>query len=164
MCQVHILKFKITIIILGFRYVVDTSVACAIGPSVTQVLPHPQLISPSKTWFFGIYLNLQWQKLLQNQYFPHSESKFYQINSINQDLSNNTKGTFQFLQNSQLQFNFNIQELLHHKSKHRGTKPMHPSSLRAFQRHQEHELAFQRHQEHELKHLGSVDLITTKTK
>ncbi len=35
MCQVHILKFKITIIILGFRYVVDTSVACAIGPSVT---------------------------------------------------------------------------------------------------------------------------------
>jgi hypothetical protein len=36
-------------------------------------------------------LNLQWQKLLQNQYFPHSESKFYQINSINQDLSNNRK-------------------------------------------------------------------------
>jgi hypothetical protein len=86
-------------------------------------------------------LNLQWQKLLQNQYFPHSESKFYQINSINQDLSNNTKGTFQFLQNSQLQFNFNIQELLYHKSKHHGTKPMHPSSSRAFQRHQEHVLA-----------------------
>jgi hypothetical protein len=31
-------------------------------------------------------------------------------------------------------------------------KPMHPSSLRAFQRHQEHDL----------KHPGSVDLITTK--
>ncbi len=28
---------------------------------------------------------------------------------------------------------FNIQELLHCKSKHHGTKPMHPSSLGAFQ-------------------------------
>jgi hypothetical protein len=36
---------------------------------------------PSKTWFFGIYLNFQWQKSLKNQYLPHSESKFYQINS-----------------------------------------------------------------------------------
>jgi hypothetical protein len=33
-----------------------------------------------------------------------------------------------------------------------GTKPMHPSSSRAFQRHQEHDL----------KHPSSVDLITTK--
>jgi len=47
---------------------------------------------------------------------------------------------------------FNIQELLHHKSKRHGTKPMHPSSSRAFQGHQEHDL----------KHPGSVDLITTK--
>jgi hypothetical protein len=31
-------------------------------------------------------------------------------------------------------------------------KPMHPSSSRAFQRHQEHDL----------KHSGSLDLITTK--
>jgi hypothetical protein len=47
---------------------------------------------------------------------------------------------------------FNIQELWHGKSKQHGTKPMHPSSLRAFQRHQEHDL----------KHPSSVDLITTK--
>jgi hypothetical protein len=47
---------------------------------------------------------------------------------------------------------FNIQELLHCKSKPDGTKPMHPSLLRAFQRHQEHNL----------KHPGSVDLITIK--
>jgi hypothetical protein len=47
---------------------------------------------------------------------------------------------------------FNIQELLHHKSKRPETKPMHPSSLRAFQRDQECNL----------KHPGSVDLITTK--
>jgi hypothetical protein len=47
---------------------------------------------------------------------------------------------------------FNIQELLYSKSKRHGTKPMHPSSSRAFQRHQEHNL----------KHLSSVDLIITK--
>jgi hypothetical protein len=46
------------------------------------VLPHPQVIFPSKTWFFGIYLNFQGQKSFKNQYLPHSESKSYQINSI----------------------------------------------------------------------------------
>ncbi len=36
---------------------------------LAQVLPCPQLIFPSKTWFFwGIYLNFQWQKSLKNQY------------------------------------------------------------------------------------------------
>jgi len=47
-----------------------------------QVVSSSQLIFPFKTWFFGICLNLQWQKSLKNQYLPHSESKFYQINSI----------------------------------------------------------------------------------
>jgi hypothetical protein len=47
---------------------------------------------------------------------------------------------------------FNIQELLHRKSKHHGTKPMHPSSSRAFQRDQERDL----------KHPSLVDLIGTK--
>ncbi len=45
-----------------------------------------------------------------------------------------------------------FKECLNHKSKHHGTMPMHPSSSRAFQRHQEHNL----------KHPGSLDLITTK--
>jgi hypothetical protein len=45
---------------------------------------------------------------------------------------------------------FNIEELLHRKC--HGTKPMHPFSLRGFQRHEEHNL----------KHPGSVDLMTTK--
>jgi hypothetical protein len=50
---------------------------------------------------------------------------------------------------------FNIQELLHRKSKRHETKPMHPSSLRAFQRDQERDL----------KHPSLVDLISTnKTK
>jgi hypothetical protein len=35
---------------------------------------------------------------------------------------------------------FNTQELLHCKSKHHETKPMHPSFSRAFQRDQEHDL------------------------
>ncbi len=47
---------------------------------------------------------------------------------------------------------FNIQELLHCKFKRHWTKPMHTSLLRAFQRHQEHNL----------KHPCLVDLITTK--
>jgi hypothetical protein len=136
---------------------VDTSVATPLA----QVLPHPQLIFPSKTWFFEIYLNFEWQKSLENQCLPHSQSKSYQINSIKSCSSRSFqehKGTFQFLQNFQLQFNFfsvkksfNIQKLLHCKSKRHGTKPMHPSSCRAFQRHQEHGL----------KHPSWVDLIPT---
>ncbi len=49
---------------------------------LAQVLPHPQLIFPSKTWSSGIYLNFKRQKSLKIQYLPHSESKSYQINSI----------------------------------------------------------------------------------
>jgi hypothetical protein len=49
---------------------------------LAQELPCPQLIFPSKTWFFGIYLNFEQQNSLKNQYLPHSESKSYQINSI----------------------------------------------------------------------------------
>jgi hypothetical protein len=84
---------------MGFEYLLVWPVPLA------QVLQHPQLDFPSKTWFFGIYLNFQWQKSLKNKYLPHSESKSYQIiplNPAHQDLSNNTKGTFQFLQNFQL--------------------------------------------------------------
>jgi len=46
---------------------------------------------------------------------------------------------------------FNIQELLHDKSKPPETKPMHPSSSRVFERNQEYDL----------KHPSSVDLINT---
>ncbi len=49
---------------------------------LAQVLPHPQLVFPSKIWFLGIYLNFQRQKSVENQYLPHSDSKSYQINSI----------------------------------------------------------------------------------
>jgi hypothetical protein len=36
------------------------------------VLPLFQLIFPSETWFFGIYLNFQRQKSLKNQYLQGS--------------------------------------------------------------------------------------------
>ncbi len=50
---------------------------------LAQVLSCPPPSFPSKTWFFGIYLNFQWQKSLNNSIsLTHSESKSYQINSI----------------------------------------------------------------------------------
>jgi hypothetical protein len=52
---------------------------------ILQVFPRSQVIFPFKTWFFGIYLNFQWQKShfkIFFQYLPHSESKSYQINSV----------------------------------------------------------------------------------
>jgi hypothetical protein len=49
---------------------------------------------------------------------------------------------------------FNIQELLHCKSKRHGTKPIHSSSLKKFQRHQKHNL----------KHPCLMDFITFKKK
>jgi hypothetical protein len=88
-----------------------------------QVWPLPQLIFPSKTWFFGIYLNSQWHKLLKKQYLSHFESKFHQINSINScssrsfqqhqrhipiSLKNFSYGLIQFSVNN----SFDIQELL----------------------------------------------------
>ncbi len=129
-----------------------------------QVVPHSQLIFPFKTWFFGIYLNFQWQKSLKNQYLPHSESKFYQINSIKSCSSR----SFQQHQRhipiplefyAMIEFNFQWRNhpifkncKLHCRSKCSGTNPMHPSSSRAFQRHQKHDL----------KHPSLVDLIITK--
>jgi hypothetical protein len=54
---------------------------------MAQVLPHPQQIFPSKTWFCEIYLKFQWQKSVKNQYLSHSESKTDQINVVaHQDL------------------------------------------------------------------------------
>jgi hypothetical protein len=128
-----------------------TRVACAIGPSVTR----PQLIFPSKTWFFGIYLNFQGQKSLRNQFFPPSESKSYQINSIKSCSSRSFQQHQRHIPIPQIFWmkkSFNIQELLLCNSKCHETKPMHPSSSRAFQRDQEHHL----------KHPSSLDLISTK--
>jgi hypothetical protein len=128
---------------------------------LAQVLPHPRLIFPSKTWFFGIYLGFQWQKSIRNQYLPHSESKSYQINSIKSLLIKIFPTAPKAHSNSSQIFSYDLikrknhsifKKLLQHTSKPHGTKPMHRSSSRAFQRHQEHDL----------KHPSAVDLITTK--
>jgi hypothetical protein len=74
----------------------------------TQMLPRPQLIFPSKTWFFGIYLNFQCQKSLKNQYLQHSLGILLEEILI--------------LEFKRVHFKNN---LLHCKSKCHGTKPMH---------------------------------------
>jgi len=127
------------------------------------VLSHPQLIFPSKTWFFGIYLNFQQQKSLKNQYLPPSQCKPYQINSIKSYSSRSFQQHqrhIQFLRNVQLRFNLIFcEEIIQYSrtfapqlQKRHGTKPIHPCWSRTFQRHQEHDL----------KHPALVDLITTK--
>jgi hypothetical protein len=79
-----------------------------------QVFPCPQLIFPSKTWCFRISIWIfSGRYHLKNQYLPHSGSKSYQINYIkscaSRSFSNNTKETFQFLQNFELWFYFAFQ-------------------------------------------------------
>ncbi len=41
--------------------------------------PRPQLIFPSKSGIFGVYLNFEWQKSLKSQYLPHSESNIFWV-------------------------------------------------------------------------------------
>jgi hypothetical protein len=67
-----------------------------------QVLPHSQLFFPSKTWYFKNYLNFQQQKSFKMN-IPYilnpNLAKLIPLNPAHQDLSNNTKGTFQLLCN-----------------------------------------------------------------
>jgi hypothetical protein len=68
-----------------------------------QMLPCTQLIfSFQNLVFWNLFEFSAAEITLKNQYLPHSESKSYQMNSplnpAHQDLSNNTKSTFQFLQ------------------------------------------------------------------
>ncbi len=59
---------------LRINLVLRTQTSCELNADLikllvwplAQVLPPPQLIFPSKTWFFGIYLSFQWQKALLN--------------------------------------------------------------------------------------------------
>jgi hypothetical protein len=87
-------------------------------------------------------------------------AKYNPLNPPHEDLSNNTKGTFQFLQDFQLRFNLICSEEIIQYSRTFApqvqtswNQAMHPSSSWS---------ACQRHQEQHLKHPGSVDLITTK--
>jgi len=80
---------------------------------LAQVLPRPQLIFASKTWFFGIYLifsDRNHLKIKISHILNPNLTKLIPLNPAHQDLSNNTKDTFQFLRNFQLWFNFNFSE------------------------------------------------------
>ncbi len=68
---------------------------------------HSQLIFPSKTWFFGIYLNFMEYILIFNisHIVNPNLMKWIPLNPAHQDLSNKSRDTFQFLQNFQLLFN-----------------------------------------------------------
>jgi hypothetical protein len=66
-----------------------------------QVLSRSQLIFPSKTWFFGIYLVAETN--ISHILNPNLTNQI-QLNLGHQDLSNNTKGTFQSSKN----FSYNL--------------------------------------------------------
>jgi hypothetical protein len=108
--------YSISLYIVQFS--MFTSVACALGPKCYHVLNWFFLPKPGFL-IFGefIWIFFQWQKSLKNQYPPPPTfwiqilpNKF-PLNPAQQDLfNNNTKGTFQFLQNFQLQFNWIFSE------------------------------------------------------
>jgi len=88
-----------------------------------------------------IYFNFQWRNHSRFKNFWAWSPNVLEPSLFDYDL-------FLFL----VKKSFNIQELLHLKSKRHGTKPIHLSWS----------IAFQIHQELDLKHPGSVDLISTK--
>jgi len=120
--------------------------------SRSQVWTHFQLIFPSKPWgfwwFIWIFSDKNHLKFNISPILTPNLMKYIPLNLHFQDLSNNTKGTSQFLWNVQFWFHFIFNEnfiqyflkLLHHKSKHHETKPRHPSLSRVFQKYQEHDL------------------------
>ncbi len=113
---------------------------------------------------FGIFSN---RNHLKNQYLPHSESKFLSnkipLNPAHQDLSINTKGTFQFLRNFQLRFSLIFSKEIIQYSRtfasqvHTSPNIMEPSPCTPSL-----SKAFQRHKEHDLNYPGLMNLITTK--
>jgi hypothetical protein len=116
---------------------------------------------------FRIYLNFQQQKSLKNQYLLHSESKSYQITPIesllNQDLSNNTKCTFQSLKKIQLWFHLIFNEKIIPYS--RTFAPQVQTSWNQSPCTPPHrELSKDTENTHNLKHSSLVDLIITKQK
>ncbi len=72
-----------------------------------QVLPHPQLIFPSKTCFVLNLFEFQQQKSHKNQCLLHSKSKSYQINSMKSCSSRSFQQHHrQFLQKNSILFYF----------------------------------------------------------
>ncbi len=97
--------FKFCFASLTFCTLVGTSVARVVGPSVT---------TSSTPFSFEtlVFWNFQWQKSLKYQchILNPNPTKSIPLNLAHEDLSNNIKATFQFLQIFQLQFNLIFSE------------------------------------------------------
>jgi len=145
---------------INLSVVVTTSVVCAVGASVATSSTDFSFQNLVFLEFIWIFSSKNHFKINISPILNPNLNKWIPLKPAHQDLSMNTKGTFQFLRNFQLQFNLIFSEEIIQYSRTFCTtspnvmelKPMHPSSSRAFQRHQQHNL----------KHPSSVDLITTK--
>jgi hypothetical protein len=109
-CCVHKCSQNCTRTVSHISASISTSVACAVGPSVTTFstdFSFQNLVS----W----NLNFQRQKSFKNSISPTNNlnpnlTKQIPLNPAHQDLSNNTKDTFQFLRKFQLRFNLIFSE------------------------------------------------------
>ncbi len=106
--------------------------------SLAQVLPRPQLIFPPKTWFFGNLFEFSVTEITSKSISPTFwiqilPYKFLLMLLIKIFLKtpkahSNSSEIFSYdLIEFLVKKSFNIQELLGRKSKHHGTKLMHPS-------------------------------------
>jgi hypothetical protein len=83
-----------------------TSVACAVGPSVTMSSTDFSFQKPGFWEFIWIFSSRNHLKVNISHILPNK----IPLNPAHQDLSKNTKGTFKFLRKSQLQFNLIFSE------------------------------------------------------
>jgi hypothetical protein len=133
-----------------------TSLASAIGPSVTKSssdFSFQNLVFWNLFEFSVAEVSISitfWIQILPNKFHKKFLIKIFPT-TLKAHSNSKKKFSYYFISFS-VKKSFNIQELLHRKSKRHGTKRMHPFSLRAFQGHQEHDV----------KHPGLVDLISKK--
>jgi hypothetical protein len=85
-------------------------VACAIGPSVTTSPTNFSFQNLIFWNFFEFSAEKNHLKLNISHILIPNLTKYIPLNPAHQDLSNNTKGTFQLLQNFQLRFNLIFSE------------------------------------------------------
>jgi hypothetical protein len=116
---------------------------------LAQMLPCPQSIFPFQNLVFWnlfefslaeITLKINISHILNPNLIKINSIKSCSSRSFQQHQKHNPMNSFEILSYDLISFSvkilFNIQELLHYKSKHHETL----SSSRAFQRHQEHNL------------------------
>ncbi len=99
------------ILFQGHHNIIWTSVACALGPSVTTSstdFSFQNLVFWNLLFEFSA-AEITWKSISPTFWIQILPNKI-PLNPAHQDLSNNTKGTFQFLLNFQLWFNLIFNE------------------------------------------------------